>query len=491
MPPTANAYDDVSYESFAYPQSRPDRLATVATLFGMQPRAITGCRVLELGCASGGNLLPMAASLPGSHFVGVDLSARQIAEAQLGTESLRLRNVEFHAASLTDIGEELGAFDYIIAHGLYSWVAAPVREKLLALCARHLMPDGVAYISYNIYPGCSTRETLREMVRVHTRGGKTLSEKITQARALFARFETAFRGRSDAFALLVQEELTQLKELGDFYIAHEYLENVNDACYFHEFAAHAAAYGLQYLGESEIQTMGIADLAPEAGQAVRELASDLIQAEQYLDFLRNRTFRQSLLCHSTVPLDRRIPFTRIQNLYIASSAKPTTASADIRSSQQIEFRGPDGVTIRANDPFMKAAFSELSEAWPLPLHFPDLIQRASARAGVTADTSRISSLGSQLVACHASSRSIEFRVAPLVFQTQVSEYPRALEIARWQAGRGSRVTNARHENIILGQAERTFLALLDGTRNIDSLTAEFPNAQVLLTQFAGSAVLES
>src|SRR5262245_43652043 len=86
-PPTS--YGLVPYESRSFPQSQPDRLATIATLLGMKPVSLTASRVLEIGCAGGGNLIPMAVSLPGSTFVGIDLSARQIETARQFADSVR------------------------------------------------------------------------------------------------------------------------------------------------------------------------------------------------------------------------------------------------------------------------------------------------------------------------------------------------------------------------------------------------------------------
>ncbi len=88
------SYDEVPYASHAFPQTHPNTMATVATLFGMTPAPVTNCRVLELGCAAGFNIIPMAAALPDSRFVGVDLSSRQVAEGQEAIKALGLTNVE-------------------------------------------------------------------------------------------------------------------------------------------------------------------------------------------------------------------------------------------------------------------------------------------------------------------------------------------------------------------------------------------------------------
>src|SRR5688572_1513027 len=123
------SYDEVPYSSYPYPQSHPNRLAVIATLFGMAPADVEKCRVLELGCASGGNLIPLAVEFPGSSFIGVDLSSRQIEEGVKTVKALNPTNIELRAASITDVEPSWGTFDYIICHGVYSWVPPAVREK--------------------------------------------------------------------------------------------------------------------------------------------------------------------------------------------------------------------------------------------------------------------------------------------------------------------------------------------------------------------------
>ena len=177
------SYDEVPYESHPYPQSHPDRLATIATLFGMKPAPIARCRVLELGCATGGNLIPLAASLPESEFVGIDGSTRQIADGQALIDTLKLGNVKLRCADFNEVGDE-GQFDYIIAHGVYSWIADDLQEKLLEICGKLLSPNGVAYVSYNSYPGWHMFDMARNAMLFRIRGMTEPEERAKTAREL-------------------------------------------------------------------------------------------------------------------------------------------------------------------------------------------------------------------------------------------------------------------------------------------------------------------
>ena len=152
-----NNYDAVPYESLSFAQSHPARMSGMAKLFGLAAPPLATARVLELGCTYGGNLLPLAMRYPGAQFVGVDFSQVQIERANKSRDELGLRNVTFRQADIRDIAKESGQFDYIVAHGVYSWVPSDVQEALLELMGRHLAPEGVGYVSYNVYPGWKMR----------------------------------------------------------------------------------------------------------------------------------------------------------------------------------------------------------------------------------------------------------------------------------------------------------------------------------------------
>src|SRR6185295_8664840 len=110
------SYDTMPYPTGTYPQTHPDRLATIATLFGMTPAAPDRCRVLELGCGDGGNLIPMAFALPESRFLGIDLSTTAVASGRELIAKTGLTNIALEARNLLTFEPEAGGYDYVIAH---------------------------------------------------------------------------------------------------------------------------------------------------------------------------------------------------------------------------------------------------------------------------------------------------------------------------------------------------------------------------------------
>src|SRR4051794_8482790 len=136
------SYDEVPYHSRPIYPTHPDCIATVGALMGVPVVPLTRCRVLEIGCAAGGNLLPMALQLPEARFVGLDLSTRQIEEGEATRRALGIDNARLLAMSLTDLDASFGQFDYILCHGVFSWVPRPVQERILEICRAHLSPNG-------------------------------------------------------------------------------------------------------------------------------------------------------------------------------------------------------------------------------------------------------------------------------------------------------------------------------------------------------------
>jgi SAM-dependent methyltransferase len=440
-----NAYDRVLYNSQPASQTHPDHLATLATLFGLSPAPVEKCRVLELGCGNGANLIPMALTLPGSRFAGVDLAGVPIAAAQALAVELGLENIVFQQLDIMDLDP---GFDYIIAHGVYSWVPPAVRDKLMAICRANLAPNGIAFVSYNTFPGCHLRKMMRGMLEYQTRDIAGPELRLKHAFALI-NFLASANPKSPA----LQEELKKIRSRDPSVVFHDDLEPVNDPVYFHEFAAHARAHGLQFLSEAEFFSMQPVGFDIEVVKTIDLLAQgDRIKEQQYLDFLKCRRFRQTLLCHQELTLDRQPAADRIPGLAVSSPAKPQRDAADQDSNEELEFHTADGASMTTNLPLAKAAILYLTARWPLAVPFGELPGASAALADL-------------LLTIYASGL-LELHIVPLRFALEVSERPRAFALARLQAESGSFVTTGRHSTVELDDdLGRRLVTLLDGTRD--------------------------
>jgi SAM-dependent methyltransferase len=468
------SYDDVPYESHPLWVTHPDHLAAVAMLAGMRPAPVERCRVLELGCASGGNLIPMAVALPEGRFVGVDLSPAQIAAGQETIDALGLDNVALAARSVTDLDDGLGVFDYVVCHGVYSWVPPAVQDEILAACARYLAPQGVAYVSYNTYPGWHLRGMVRDMMLYHARRFTEPAERVAQARA-FLDFLTAAVNRPDSpFGSHLREEAALLRDAPDSYLFHEHLEADNRPLYFHEFVARTAAHRLRYVGEAQPTTVLPGEFPPDVEATLRTMAEDEVQFEQYLDFLRNRTFRRSLLCHADVPLRRDFSAGSLRGLLLASGAEVLEEGGPLESSGIAKFRSPRGAVLSASHPLVKAALAVLIAHRGQAVEFGALLDEAARLIGrprpVEADDER--GLTESLVVIWLGG-FLELHAWPGRAVPEAGERPVASPLARLQARAGRRVASLRHRVIQLEEADRALLGFLDGTRDRAALSAGF------------------
>jgi cyclopropane fatty-acyl-phospholipid synthase-like methyltransferase len=466
------SYDEFPYLSFPFPQSHPDRLATIGWLFGMEPARVEACRVLEVGCASGGNILPMASSLPGSEFVGVDFSSVQIDRGMSDVKALGLTNIELLAMDIMDFSEAHGQFDYIIAHGVYSWVPNAVQERLLAICARQLRPAGIAYISYNTLPGWRMRSVVRDAMTYHTRGIAEPEKRVAQARAVLEFLAESVKDDASAYGNALRAEAEYLRKQADYYILHDFLEEVNEPLYFHQFIDRAARHGLGYLGEANFAKMLGTGFSRQVNETLARVAPDVLKREQFIDFLHARAFRETLLVRSGVPLTRKVSPQRVMSLRVASNAQPVRDKPDLQSSAIEEFRTPEGTGMSTPSRLSKAAMVTLAERWPVAMTFDALEAAAHKRAGLSgaATDEQSGRLASEILQCHAGG-VVELHYAPSPFALAAGERPEGSALARLQAQRGGPATTLRHEHgTFSGDTLRLFL-LLDGTRTRAEIAA--------------------
>lgn len=463
-------YDKVLYPGHTRIQTHPDRLATIATLFGLRPAPVGQCRVLELGCGNGSNLGPIAFSLPESRCVGVDAASVPIAQAQAMAKELGMTRVRFLQADIRDLGDLGGPFDYIIAHGVYSWVPAEVRDKLLEACRKNLAPQGVAFVSYNAYPGNHLSRMIREMLLYHVGALEDPAEKVHQALAL-ARFLAESREDPDLFGQLLKDELERLMRTSPNYVFHDVLAPINEPSYFSDFVAHAGRHRLQYLGEADFHEMLDHGFKPEVASTLSRLSGNRIQREQYLDFVKCRRFRQTLLCHDDQRLDLALRSEQAAGFYVASMARPVSPQPDLQGSTPEKFEGPKAASLTTNSPLAKNALHILGELWPEPLHFDELLARvrqriqghgAREKGAVEQDPLE---LGRTVMQAYAVGLAELHTYLPS-YARKAGDRPAASALARFQARHGGFVTSLYHTSMSVEDAlARQLVLLLDGSRD--------------------------
>ncbi len=402
--------------------------------------------MLEVGCGDAANLVGMAVVLPGATFVGVDSAPGAIARGRELVDALGLDNVALHAQGIEAFEAEPAGFDYAIAHGVYSWVAPATRDALLALCRAALAPDGVAYVSYNALPGGHARLALRDMLLFHTAALEDSDERAAQARALLRFVVEGTPGDTE-----LRRRAAELLERSDATLLHDDLAAVNEPIHFHAFAAHAARHGLQYLAEADFFEMQIGALPEPAADALREI-EDPIRREQYLDLLKGRMFRQTLLVAAEHAIDRTPRPRVLEALAVSTQARRNGAT----------FEGPSGSTLSTDHPAVVAALERAAEAWPAALWVRDLADPGPDRDALC--DALLRAYAANLVALH---------VHPPRLVTTPGEAPCASPLARHQAAAGDLVTNLRHVTVrIEDDLGRRLVTLLDGTRDRAAVRAD-------------------
>ena len=470
--PIHTTYDEVPYDFLSFAETYPDRLATIATLFGLKPQHPTQCRVLELGSASGGNLIPMALNLPKSQFLGIDLSSHHISDGKAMIEKLGLQNIDLRHADILDIDERYGLFDYIICHGVYSWVPPEVQNKILSICSKNLKPIGIAYVSYNVYPGWHMSGMIRDMMLYHAGRFSKTADRIAQSRALIDFLSQSVPSQLTTYSAMLKESLEYLRNKSDSYLFHEYLEEYNEPLYFYQFVERAASARLNFLCESNLDEMMPSRFSQEAQKTLRKISLDIIHMEQYMDFLGQRTFRHTLLCHQGIPINRNLEPTSLHGMLVTANCKPVSANPNYTTEGPEQYQRTN-TTITLTDPYCKTALAILIEAAPMPIALDDLVVAARNRIGGT-DGHSISKendfqvLSNVIMQCFIHGY-VKLQLTPPVFTATLSERPTAYPLARLMAENSNSVINACHEKLILGEFDRHVLRTLDGTHDRNSI----------------------
>ena len=457
---TAREYDAIPYLSKPFAESHPARLAGTARLLGLDPPPVATARVLELGGASGGNLIPFAAHHPEAQCRVIDISPRQVAEGAARVAALGLDNIAIDCASITDLDGGIGTFDYVIAHGVYSWVSAPVREALLRLMGMALAPHGVAYLSYNVLPGWRVAQPVRDAIRALVPDGLPEETRLRVARDLLG-LASRHAMNTEAYGQQLRTTCDHLLARSDDYLFHDFLEHENEPFLFSEVLTAADRQGLGFLAEADLCTGFDENFGENFARDIRlRTGGEALPREALFDVLSGRTFRQTMLVRSEAAsrVDRAIAPDRLEPLHLLIARGAGLAV----EGREAKATSPHGLAFTlSGDTIATCVRHMLAVA-------PGSIPVAQCLRGLPApERPRILRLLVRLVTA-----GVLVAVGAPMATGGAGARPVASLLARRDAASGNpRTTNARHESIWLDPEMAVLLPALDGTSDHAGLAA--------------------
>jgi len=470
------SYDQMPYESHSFVLTHPAHLGAIARLFGVASAPAESARVLEFGCGQGWNMIASASTLPEAQHVGVDLGRIHIEEGRAAVQALGLHNVELLEGDFQTCPES-GPFDYIIAHGLLSWVTPALADALLVRASALLAPGGVLYVSYNCLPGWHARLTIRDAMHFRVRGIEDGPAKVEAALGYLAFLANTAPPYEDLYRAFLAKQARELAAAPSFYLRHEHLSDDNHPLYVRDVVARAGAAGLDYLGDASLRAHPCFTLPARVFNALGRLAEDPIELEQHTDFITNRSFRRSLFIKRDTA--RHAPFPRLSevvaaDLWVSSHAARKGAPHDnIFVWGEARIERPPWSIVRALD--------TLAELWPNAMRLGDLFDRmigggqlddvVGQRSGFSADVIGLVGLG-----------LIELTTCP-PRAVRAGLRPRASALSRHMIACGKTIVSSlRHDSVQLDATDRFLTSLLDGTRDrpqlIEALSAAMTDGRV-------------
>lgn len=292
------------YPPMSHPVSDPAVTAVAARFGGLETELPAGARILEIGCATGHNLLPLAVRWPGAEFTGCDISEEAVAMAKRRAGEAGIGNVRFIAGDIRGFSLPGEEFDYIIAHGVFSWVADDAKKALLDFCAGHLSARGIATVSFNLAQGWEARlpvvEAVRRICREHEvsvmRGLEILRELVAD----------------DGVKAIAEDMLAKGAEILDF----DDFAPVNDPWPLDGFVRACSDAGLRWLGESDPAENFPSSLDEEGRASLGRFSGDPLGMQMAADALGNRTFRSGVLCRADAPVAERVSMAVVMDLSV-------------------------------------------------------------------------------------------------------------------------------------------------------------------------------
>lgn len=319
--------------------------------------SIQHARVLELGCGDGANLIPMAYYRPETEFIGVDGCARHIGIANARLQKLNLNNLTFLQYDFRHLEAQLdGYFDFIIVHGVFSWVPDAVRDALFQLCSDRLSTNGLLYLNYNTKPGWNVRGMVRDYLLAHTQHLANLPEKISEARRAAINMARSLIQEPHPFSQLLANEFQFVCDNHDSYIAHEFLAEHNNAYWRSEFLVLAASFGFHHIGDADYNYPSgrIPPSLPKQLESQNLIGNNL---NDTVDLISYRQLHTPIFAQKPTDISKP-PTLSLDNILIASCLSP------VGPHKPRWYQHPNGYQVEAKEDEIARALDRLSSLWP-------------------------------------------------------------------------------------------------------------------------------
>lgn len=481
-------YDQVIYPGYAYPQTSPAYIGGLASAYGVAAIGIEQARVLEIGCASGANILPLAVRFPKAEFVGVDLSTRQIQMARVIAKELSLKNVTFMDCSVIDLPKMGLTFDYIIAHGFYSWVPKSIQKEAMAACAQMLNKTGVLYMSYNVLPGWRGTQVVRDIMLYAAKETVEPYERLEQAKSYVEALSDCIAPFHGPYGEMMKVEINKVMTKDGNYVLHDQMGEQNNPCYFHDFMENADRAGLAYLNEIDFPAHNRARQHPPIASKIAQI-TDRTEQEQFLDFADNRRYRSSLLVHKNVNFQQDITLENLKSVRFIINCKvqPLNDRQD-----QISFITTKRYSLKGQlqGRIICTCLIELYTRQPKRLSREEVIEAVTQRLEQTTQETVAKEFDNylpELIKTGILTPSLDPSCPSLI----ISDTPQAFSLARLQAKSTLEVTNLYHEMVKLNEEQRQQLLEMNGKTSLKDLNKRFPTFENNASFFVNTALVEA
>lgn len=468
-------YDEIPYIFQADARTYPGKTGALGLLYGLGVEALANARILELGCAQGANILPIAERFKGSYCVGVDLSREHIASGKTILQGLGLKNIELICGDFQALDLPLHSFDYIIAHGLFSWIPEHLQIPLLQTLKGYLAPKGLAHLSFNVLPAWSLRLGLKHYLADLTEGLGSYTAKVDKAHAFLQDLQKTPPLQGLRWKHFLGEDLGLILRQSKHYLAHDFLEPENHPISYKDFYTLAKAQGLQILGESQLRRNILHQLHPEVQGFYRSHGSSELEWNSLYDFLNFRTFRNMLLCHENVELSPEPLPSSFAKLYFSSPLRPETPLKNLDGETVLKYIGRG--ELLAKNPLDKALLLALAEAYPNALSLEELLENTIhhlSHHGHSFEPKAIMDITGFLFYGYTKNQ-IDFWTHP-IRADKPSDKPSALcpfahSLNRYLAKNTQYpLINEHYEMIHLSSGQKAVLQLLDGKHSLADIT---------------------